>query len=101
MGKVIHNPFNKEDSNRMTYDIIPVPGHGYFLMTYDGKGGIEPFTGDPLPIKLEGFSLEENVSFLWNTLDRKTRCSIAGKEVDRDNGRFRYARILNRNWRKI
>lgn len=94
MGRISRNPLNFEYSVYSVYEINVLRGYGFFVTTYNGEGGTEPSLNDPLPICLPG-SLEDNLDQLWNTLDSKTRVALAGREIEKGSGRFRYGPIKN------
>jgi len=95
MGKIVRNPQCFDESIYYSYYLGPGcelslnPGEAYFTATYDGKGGTDPDYLPPRKILLRG-SLEESMDMLWNKW-KHNKAGLAGKEIDRMTGEFRYA----------
>lgn len=95
MGKIVRNPQYFEESIYYSYYLGPGcelslnPGEACFITTYDGKGGTDPDYLPPRKILLPG-SLEQNMDMLWESW-KQNKAGLAGKEIRRGTGEFRYA----------
>ena len=63
------------------YDSVPL-GYGYCLTTYQGnKDPLPSFEGEPFLVPLSG-GADSILEQYWNTLDSKTKISLAVKTID-------------------
>ena len=82
--------------NLYSYDYVPFPGLGHFLLTYvcDGNPVIPTFQGEPervaIPQDMEAF-----VDTLWKTLNEDNKLSLFVRYTDLATGEYRQ-RIINR-----
>jgi IMP cyclohydrolase len=96
MGKVARHPLDFEKSLYISYGLDLLPATGAYLTTYDGQGGTEPNTQDPLWFEFDG-SLEDLMAAVWNKMQADTRLSLAGKEIELSTGKARFAPLMNAN----
>lgn len=95
MGRIVRNPqcFAESIYNSYYigsgYELGLNPGEAYFITTYDGRGGTDADYLPPRKILLPG-SLEDSMDRLWGAW-KQNKAGLAGKEIQRESGVFRYA----------
>lgn len=82
---------------RYFFEYTSHAGLGHFIHTYKCDGNpIPSFEGEPTPVEIDGSSIDEFTSMLWDNLNEDNKVSLFTRFIDLETG-DEETRIINKN----